>query len=60
MVKSDPYPLDEFPDQSEAESLFRPFGFNIHNFMDEPELYILVLMPGIIMFKPGDQKTHKH
>jgi hypothetical protein len=45
------YPLDEFPDQSEAENLFRPFGFNIHNFIDEPELYILVLMPGIIMFK---------
>jgi len=36
-----PYPLDEFPDLSEAENLFGPFGFNICKFVDEPELYIL-------------------
>lgn len=33
MVKFDPYPLDEFPDKEDAENLFRPFGFNIHNFI---------------------------
>lgn len=36
------YPLDDFPDQTDAESLFRPFGFDIRTFIDEPELYILV------------------
>ena len=37
-----PYPLDDFPDQTEAEILFQPLGFNIRTFIDEPELYILV------------------
>jgi ubiquinone/menaquinone biosynthesis C-methylase UbiE len=37
-----PYPLDEFPDKIKAEKLFYPFGFNIIEFIDEPELYILV------------------
>lgn len=36
-----PYPLDEFPDQPEADILFHPFGLKIQNFIDEPELYIL-------------------
>jgi SAM-dependent methyltransferase len=52
LKRNAPYPLDEFPDQSEAESLFRPFGFDIQKFIDEPELYILVLMFGIIMVNP--------
>jgi SAM-dependent methyltransferase len=51
LMRNAPYPLDEFPDKEDAENLFRPFGFNIHNFIEEPELYILVLMPGIIMYK---------
>jgi SAM-dependent methyltransferase len=60
LMRNAPYPLDEFPDKEDAKILFRPFGFNIHNFIDEPELYILVLMLGIITFKPGNQKTQKH
>jgi ubiquinone/menaquinone biosynthesis C-methylase UbiE len=36
------FPLDAFPEKSEAERLFRPFGFEIETFMDEPSLYILV------------------
>ena len=38
-----PFPLDDFPEKSEAEILFEPFGFSIKEFLDEPELYILVL-----------------
>jgi SAM-dependent methyltransferase len=59
LKRNAPYPLDEFPDQPEAENLFRPFGFDIQTFTDEPELYILVLIFGITMFKPGNKKTHK-
>ena len=36
------FPLDEFPDQPEADNLFKPFGFKIETFIDERELYILV------------------
>jgi len=36
------FPLDAFPEKPEAESLFRPFGFEIETFIDEPKLYILV------------------
>jgi SAM-dependent methyltransferase len=38
-----PFPLDDFPEKSEADILFKPFGFSIKEFLDEPELYILVL-----------------
>jgi hypothetical protein len=38
------FPLDPFPEEAEAEKLFRPFGFEIETFIDEPELYILVAM----------------
>jgi SAM-dependent methyltransferase len=37
-----PFPLDEFPKKTEAVALFKPFGFEIETFIDEPELYILV------------------
>jgi SAM-dependent methyltransferase len=37
-----PFPLDDFPEKSEAERLFKPFGFEIGTFIDEPKLYILV------------------
>jgi len=38
-----PFPLDDFPEKSEAENLFEPFGFRIKEFVDESELYILVV-----------------
>jgi SAM-dependent methyltransferase len=40
--KNVPFPLDDFPDKTEAEGLLEPFGFTIKTFIDEPELYILV------------------
>ena len=36
------FPLDEFPEKPEAVRLFKPFGFEIETFIDEPKLYILV------------------
>lgn len=38
-----PFPLDDLPEKSEAEILFEPFGFSIKEFVDESELYILVV-----------------
>ena len=37
-----PFPLDDFPEQSEAKALFKPYEVEIENFVDESELYILV------------------
>lgn len=37
-----PFPLDEFPEEAEAEALLKPFGFEIETFIDDPGLYILV------------------
>ena len=37
-----PFPLDDFPAQPEAEILLKPYGFEVHKFVDEPELYILL------------------
>jgi len=42
LKKGAPFPLDEFPDEPEAGALFKPFGFEIETFIDEPRLYILV------------------
>jgi ubiquinone/menaquinone biosynthesis C-methylase UbiE len=39
-----PFPLDDFPERSEAETLMDPFGFDIKEFIDERELYILVAL----------------
>jgi len=36
-----PFPLDDFPDKNRAGKLLRPFGFEIEEFVDEPELYIM-------------------
>lgn len=36
------FPLDAFPEKSEAGGLFRPLGFEIETFIDAPKLYILV------------------
>ncbi len=41
-----PFPLDEFPQKSEAGALLKPFGFEIETFIDDPELYILVASKG--------------
>jgi len=38
-----PFPLDDFPEKPEAEILFKSFGFGIKEFLDDPELYILVV-----------------
>jgi SAM-dependent methyltransferase len=38
-----PFPLDDFPERAEAESLLGEFGFGIRSFLDEPELYILTV-----------------
>jgi ubiquinone/menaquinone biosynthesis C-methylase UbiE len=37
-----PFPLDDFPERADAETLLRPFGFVVKRFVDEPELYLLV------------------
>jgi ubiquinone/menaquinone biosynthesis C-methylase UbiE len=37
------YPLDDFPERAEAEALLGAFGFAISTFLDEPELYLLVV-----------------
>ena len=41
--KGAPFPLDDFPERSEAEQLFSRYGFDIDVFVDEPELYILMI-----------------
>jgi ubiquinone/menaquinone biosynthesis C-methylase UbiE len=40
--KGAPFPLDDFPEEPEAETLLAPYGLEIATFVDEPELYILV------------------
>ena len=42
LKESSPWPLDDFPEASEAETLLEPYGFGVAKFVDEPELYILV------------------
>jgi len=37
-----PFPLDDFPEQLAAETLLKPHGFEIQEFVDEQELYILI------------------
>ncbi|MBW1740107.1 MAG: class I SAM-dependent methyltransferase [Deltaproteobacteria bacterium] len=37
-----PFPLDDFPQKSEAKTLLEPYGFDIKKFIDEPKLYIVV------------------
>ena len=41
LKKYAPYPLDNFPGESEAKLLIASYGFDIQSFVDEPELYIL-------------------
>jgi len=42
LKKNLPFPLDDFPERTEAEILLRPFGFGVETFVDEPKVYILV------------------
>ena len=42
LKKGTPFPLDDFPERADAETLLRAFGFGTKSFVDEPELYILV------------------
>ena len=42
LKKSVPFPLDDFPEQPEADALLKPFGFEIETFTDEDQLYLLV------------------
>jgi ubiquinone/menaquinone biosynthesis C-methylase UbiE len=42
LKKGTPFPLDDFPERADAETLLRAFGFGTRRFVDEPELYILV------------------
>ncbi|MBW1675139.1 MAG: methyltransferase domain-containing protein [Deltaproteobacteria bacterium] len=42
LKEKSPFPLDDFPEKSEAEGLLEPYGFEITDFVDEEKLYILV------------------
>jgi SAM-dependent methyltransferase len=42
LKEKSPFPLDDFPEQPEAERLLEPHGFEIQRFIDEARLYILV------------------
>jgi hypothetical protein len=42
LKEKSPFPLDDFPERPEAETMLRPYGFEIEKFIDEPKLYILL------------------
>jgi len=46
LKESVPFPMDDFPERTEAGTLLQPFGFHIKKFIDEPELYLLVVTKG--------------
>jgi SAM-dependent methyltransferase len=37
-----PFPLDDFPEKSDAETLLEPYRFKVQEFIDEPEIYVLI------------------
>jgi len=37
-----PFPLDDFPERKDAETLLEPYGFRIEQFVDESELYFFL------------------
>jgi SAM-dependent methyltransferase len=37
-----PFPLDDFPERDQAESMLEPLGFSVERLTDESDLYILV------------------
>ncbi len=42
LKKTSPFPLDDFPERSEAKQMLAPYGLDLQVFFDEPSLYILV------------------
>lgn len=42
LKEKSPFPLDDFPEKSEAQALLEPHGFLIQEFIDEAKIYILV------------------
>ena len=42
LKEKSPFPLNDFPEKSEAETLLDPYGFDITDFVDEPKLYVLL------------------
>jgi SAM-dependent methyltransferase len=43
LKEKSPFPLDDFPEKSEAETLLVHYGFEIQKFVDGPELYVLLV-----------------
>jgi len=39
-----PFPLDDFPNRLKAERQFHPHGFDVAQFVDNPDLYLLLLI----------------
>ena len=46
LKKTSPFPLDDFPQKSEAKRLLAPYRFEVHICLDEPSLYILLAVKG--------------
>jgi len=44
LKSSMPFALDDFPEEPKASALLKPFGFEIETFIDEPKLYVLVVL----------------
>ena len=42
LKEKSPFPLDDFPEKSEAKILLNPYGFKITRFLDQARLYILI------------------
>ncbi|MCF8079992.1 MAG: class I SAM-dependent methyltransferase [Desulfobacterales bacterium] len=45
--KTSPFPLDDFPEKSEAKRLLAPYGLALQTFVDDPVLYILAAVKRI-------------
>jgi len=39
-----PFPLDDFPEKKDAETILGRYGFKIKTFVDKPKLYMLVAL----------------
>ena len=42
LKKRSPFPLDDFPEKSDAQRQFQAYGLKIDEFIDEPDLYLLL------------------
>ncbi len=47
LKKKVPFPLDDFPGETEASRVMKSFGFHLVKFIDEPDLYIMVSQKGM-------------